>query len=366
MSKQEYQQQGYTVYHNHIDTDTAELVCQSVIGEVCDLVFKNETNKPDPTDPNTLNLFTDFNLRKKKLDNPKCVWRDGNTRRPIISKSTGMVNISFNHDVQRYVTFNPNTISKINELYGSDKLVYTYGSDRVCIKAKGSTNMNKHLDYHLNSTQLQKEPTRVQALVCGRCPTDVPVQHSGTLEVIPYFHLYWECAQAFFVSPFGKIKIHQSVPQTLYKDFDQKLPLFNVFLQRLHYIRDNNIPINDAWKPYQHLMNTLPPTYHEIKWTPILLRTGDMVCWTQKLPHRSLQNKSTTARIVFYVRLFTVDENWFGTPHQQQVAHNVTNGIVTGNHANELERQLRPPDYSWLYDNDIKTQRLCGLAPYEF
>jgi hypothetical protein len=39
-----------------------------------------------------LQLLTDPELRKKQLKNPKCIWHNNNPRKPIISKSAGMLN----------------------------------------------------------------------------------------------------------------------------------------------------------------------------------------------------------------------------------------------------------------------------------
>lgn len=364
MSKDEYDEKGYTIYRKHISDDVADIVCQSVIRDACNIVFKDEPYPPDPNDPDTLSLFTDFNFRKKRLNNPKCVWRDGNTRKPIISKSTGMINICFNHDVQEHVTFNPLTIQRISNLYGTSELVYKQGFDRVCIKAKGSTDMQRHLDYHLNNPSLQFDSNRVQAFVCGKCPTDIPVHQSGTIEMIPYFHLYWKSAQKFFTSPFGKIKIHQLVPQQLGKDFDQKLSMFNEFNRRLHTIRDNQLPITPDWEPYKDIIETLPDKFHELQWTPIDLRTGDMICWDQKLPHRSLRNKSSTPRIVFYIRLYKTDDNWADSNLRRQLASDVSSGIVRGNQDNTLERMSRPPQYQWLLNPTDTNRKLAGLDSY--
>jgi hypothetical protein len=84
-------------------------------------------------------LLNNPTLRAKYLQNPSCVWHDGNTRHPHISKNCGMCNIYHNPRVRDEISFSPRVYAVISALYQwltktSNDPVYLLGPDRVGIK----------------------------------------------------------------------------------------------------------------------------------------------------------------------------------------------------------------------------------------
>src|SRR5581483_12338145 len=82
---------GYYV-EKLFDKDFLKPIKKTMIQSSIELVFGDSVEIKDKN----LLLFTDPALRKRKLDDPNCIWRNGNSRQPLLSKSCGMIDIHYN------------------------------------------------------------------------------------------------------------------------------------------------------------------------------------------------------------------------------------------------------------------------------
>ena len=55
------------------------------------------------------------------------------------------------------------------------------------------------------------------------------------------------------------------------------------------------------------------------------MRAGQVVVWSQYLPHHSVPNKSDIARIAAYYSVMPITENWYGSREQKWVCRQVEN-----------------------------------------
>lgn len=383
-----YEREGFVVVPQVLSQDLAQELCESVLQDACRLIFAHEENPPKPGNPGTIELFFDHALRKKRLQNPRCVWQDGDTRKPLIAKRTGMLNVCFNPDVREHVLFNPAVVSPVARLYGTQRLGYIHGPDRICIKGKGAEDMPRHLDHHLFYDYSYKRgydgrfPRRVQAFVCGRVPQDVPLRDSGTLEVIPYFHHYFALARVFFHPQDGLFPLpdNKSPFHILEGNFEAGLEAFNAFIRAYTPVY---AALCDGLEPEEidadedvilfALTYRIPvPTeqIYQLAPTPVACQPGDLVCFDQRLPHRSLRNLSRQARIVFYVRLFEIPPGWYGSQEHRTLLENNARCLNTtsAQHNNAVERE-RLMRYEPAIPEDPTRRQLHDLlqtiAPYE-
>src|SRR5687768_16489862 len=99
-----------------LSLDVADKLASSVLSETLMLAFQGEDIASLELKRPSL-LLNDYDLRKKHLKNPKCVWVKGNPRKPIVSKNFGGVNISHHPGVRDQILFSPRCYEIISSLY---------------------------------------------------------------------------------------------------------------------------------------------------------------------------------------------------------------------------------------------------------
>lgn len=376
--QKEYNDRGYTIYSEHIDSTTCQKLEDSCFEDLTNLIFRNypKDERPDLRDKVNWPILTSSAYRKEKRFTNEDVWNGGNSRKPYWSKNNGMYNVYYNRDCHEAIHFNPDTFLKVASLYGHNKIRLTRGMERLCIKLgeikikneegktikyTGSTDMPTHLDYHLFNDEINMDRERVQAFVCIEVDEEIDPRNSGGLQVIPYFHLYWDIAKRYFCKdgkhPLSEEEYKVFTPQPWGKQFNEELPKFNEFLQKLHSIEENNEEMDE----YHDLLHTLPTEYHRLEWTPLKIKKGDLVCWNQRLPHSSLRNKSSIPRIVSYVTFMPTpsksrgyDYEWEGSEQQKKLIEAIKagkDGFHQGsNRDNNIERKyLRDDNFEYWY-----------------
>lgn len=378
MYTKEYLEQGYVVIPHVIEKEVATKLSGSVLNDVFRMVYKDEPVLPSQNDPESLRMLADYKLRKKRLRNPECVWTQGDSRRPILAKNSGMINICYNPDVREHVHFNPAVYHHIADLYNTPNVAYIHGPGKVSVKVEGSTEMPLHLDHNLFYRTRRvgadgRFDERVQAFVCGSIPKDVPLHHSGTIELLPYFHHYFKLAREFFHPKRGMIPLRNQRAglHKLGKHFEKHLCEFNLFVREytpVYHAIQAGIPQEKIEARKEVLQFALkhnievPKQVYPLSLTPVECNPGDMVCFNQKIPHRNLQNQSQTPRIVFYVRLFMVPENWYGSQeHSQllaQIRQEVPKEKLLHERKKSLERRMFVRDETFVC-SDPYTQELA-------
>ena len=172
---------GYTIISGVLTAEECATLSSSLTQEALNLVFKRRGFPVDIEDSGNLLLFTQPALRVKRFgDSGKAApWRNGNSRRPLLSKSDGMINIHYNQDQLRLITLNPKLFKETAKVYGTQNLVHL-GPERFSIKAQGAPDMPQHIDSNLFDDKVNYE-VRIQGLVCLEVGDDVPPRDSGTL-----------------------------------------------------------------------------------------------------------------------------------------------------------------------------------------
>ena len=294
--------------------------------EALDLVFNRRGFPVDSSNSENLLLFTDPSLRVKKFgDSGKSAcWRNRNSRQPILSKSTGMIDIYFNTEHLELVTLNKKLYREAVKVYGVGELV-NLGPERFSIKARGSPDMPKHIDSNLFYDKVNY-PIRIQGLVCLEVGNDVQPRDSGTLSVYKNFHHYWDFAGQLFhpktgLFPFPDRKSRFFVLPTGKKGWDKHYePIFREHAEMYTRFLFCDISPDDSETAefFERIRKTVkvPEKLLPLEWEHIVLKPGDVVFWNQHLPHRSLRNKSETPRIVSYYNLFPVERGWYGSEEQ--------------------------------------------------
>ena len=312
-------EEGYLIVKGVLDQNEIDKLKKDLIQNSIDLVFTQNGFDVDANDPESLQLFVDKKLREEKLgqEASRIVWRNGNTRDPILSKNNGMISIHYNKTLLEIITLNPKLYNHASKILGTDKLVHSEGPERFSIKVKGSVDMPQHIDSNL-FVEKSNYPFRIQSLVTLSVGKDVNPRDSGTISIVTHFHLYWKFAGELFhpktgLFPFSDVKTRFLALPTGSKDFDKYyLPLLKEHAKKYYDGEENSF--------YDSLRKrniTVPkPEDEHLKWKPIEMEPGDMLFWHQHLPHRSLRNKSKTPRIVAYYSIFPVEDNWYGTKHQ--------------------------------------------------
>lgn len=322
---------GYLVVKNVLSQEDCRRLSSSLIKAVSELVFTRQGFDVDPTDPETLELFMDQKLRELKLgeSGKTAVWRDGNTRQPLISKNCGMSHIHFNEDLLKTITYSEELYNTMSRIAGTPHLVHCAGPERFCLKPKGATDMPAHIDSNLFHKDVNYE-FRIQSLVTLKMDTEISPRDSGTLCVIPYFHLYWDFAREIFHPQRGICKFPDIkgrfflLPTKKDQNFDKSyLPKLKEYASEysLFLKGSRGSDHDDFYSTLEEKNIQIPHDKYleKMVWTPIQMKPGDMVFWHQYLPHRSLRQKSAIPRICAYYSVFPVDESWYGTPHQKWI-----------------------------------------------
>ena len=319
----ELKESGYTVISSIYTPEETVRLRTSIVKEVLELIF-NERGISIPLNEESLLLLTSPQLRSQTLTNPKIIWRDNNPRTPILSKSCGIMDIHYNLDVLDLITLNSRLYQLLSSIYEDNKLVHKLGPERIGIKPTDSTDMDKHIDANLFYPEVN-HLKRFQSLVCISIDSNFSFEKNGTLCVLANFHWYWDFASALFHPHNGAFPFPDNHNRyfLLPKDFDSKyLPILKTWIigytnYLYHQIKGDTI--NQQWYEKFELKGIkVPHQVKEIKWTPVKCKAGDVIVWSQYLPHRNLRNKSRIPRIVAYYSVFPIDKDWYTTQEAQK------------------------------------------------
>ena len=394
-NQRELAEHGYTIVRNFLSPEECQTLTRSFISSSLGLVFGG-TNV-DIHDERNLLLFTDLALRKERLHNPNMVWRNGNSRQPLLSKSCGMIDIHYNPEQMRIVNFNPKLYDLMSALYQKRELAHSFGPERFSIKPQGSTDMHKHIDAnpfypevnhravdYLAQPEAEKGdqpkrmglgparlvPERIQTSITLSIDKNVKVEHSGTLFLIPYFHLYWQFVGELFHPTKGLVPYPDDKSRffVLPTDWNKKyLPLLRQYATEYTEFFHRNGTVSTA-KTLQFFSRLkadgimVPVQMKPLEWVGMNVSPGDIVCWDQYLPHYTAKNKSITPRIVCYYNVFPVERDWFGTPEQKWCAQMFLEGkFFYGMDANKYPTTIRNIEE---YNDLSRTNRLQdAIAP---
>lgn len=345
IAKMTLPEEGYVIYRGILEPHDCLEVANSIINETFELILGDIPQAQRPK--LDYRILTDP-IYRKTLAIPKHVmYSEGNKYQYQWSKTTGMINIHQNPKVKELIQFNPIIVSCLTSLYGHDNVIFRTGLERVSIKPSGTDGMKMHLDYHLFGDIKNIDKNRIQAFYVASAPQDVPVAQSGTIRVLPYFHLYWSVAQLFFNihrhHPLDTKSYKNILPQVLDSTFESYLPEFNLFLQDLHnYAKGDKVQYqtihHENLADYIHLLPSLPSQYHELRWLDVELKPNDLFCWSTKLPHGNLPNISYTPRIVAYISIYSRPANWTNSLEQIQLYNKMKRGL---SYRSENTRELR-------------------------
>jgi len=336
-----------------LDPEEAVSLSKTLIAKTVDLIFTKNGYKVNPENHHDLKCLVDKPLRSKLGPGAdRIVWRNGSTQQPIINKTTGMIDLHFQPELLETITFNPKIVEASAKVMGipADKLVYAWGPERVSIKAQGSPVMRKHLDCNLFNDR-PNYPYRVQSLVTLSIDTCIDPDKSGTLNVLTYFHHFWEFARELF-SPIRNLPGH--FPKTnmgsRFMNFPSRFD--STYLRSLKYetqiylnylALDGNVKLlslsEEAKREFEHHgffdlfkecrengilvgqdLDKLSIYLKEMKWQSIKVQPGDMIFWHQHLPHRSMPNKSLIPRVVAYTNLYPAGPDWNSSFQRKWVA----------------------------------------------
>lgn len=277
-----------------------EEICSSVVDDTMRVVFEPEgemDNVRSCPQSKQLELLIDVALRRKYLRNEKCVWENGNSRKPKVSKNSGLCNLYHNPQVREKVLFNQEIYRKVqlcySQILGEEvDLVYKNGPDRVSIKPPGATEMPKHIDTYLTRPV---EQHRVQTVVTLQAAGQ---KCDGSTELLEGYSAHFDAGCYWF----GKHSefFCSSLPQQLGKNFDSLLSEFDEWINEFY--TDGHLSQSyDCQVP-------LPQKRTFIGWVQPLVTAGDILCFDQRTPHRNTKNRSLVTRIASFVSLYPIDQ----------------------------------------------------------
>lgn len=311
---------GFVIIPKVYTKEECQLLTDSISTEVIDIIFSERgVDRSDlfGNDSDNLKLLTSAELRKHKLKDPNIIWRNGNSRTPILSKNCGIIDIHYNLDVLRLVTLDKRMHAFLSELYGTEKLYHLEGPERVSIKPRGSIDMPQHIDSNLFHSEVNYMH-RIQALVCVSIDLKASENpnNCGTLCVLKNFHWYFSLASKLFHPTTGIKKFPKDTWNRYFllpENFDKVyLPVLKDHIKGYtDYLHNKIVPSGELIKKlYQDLEKgriSVPKEIKPVEWTPVVCKPGDVICWNQYLPHRNLRNKLETPRIVCYYSVFPVE-----------------------------------------------------------
>lgn len=384
--------EGYVLLKSPLTENQRAEIVKSLTDQVLYQVYGRkgiqfDYNNHDHVQP-LVKALSDKNHRENILGSlaSDTVWRKDNTRDPVWSKSTGMINIHYNQSVLSNISLNPEVYATLAHYYNYPKLAHKVGLEKVCFKAPESTLMEQHIDTNLFDDSVNY-PCRLQSLICLQVDTKIKPENSGTIEVLEYFHLYWYLARALFhpiTGPCPWPKEGKSGLGNRYhllpKDFDSKyLPALHYHIQHYTaYYHSNQTPPegwNQVYQVWREMGITVPQTIYLPLWKSV---RPSWIIWSSRLPHRSRGNKSDITRIAAYISLFPVDDSWYGTAEQEYLIkqikqchfyYNVNHGVynTTLKNPEEYEYLVGTDQISAIQDLLHRSQisrQLVGLEKY--
>lgn len=397
-----YNEYGFVVINNVISSEICTLLCQKTLDRLVQIIFGNSSVDPaifaSITFEELIHMFTDEKLRVEKLGpvGAKIMYRKGNSRQPLLSKSTGMTDQHYIPEVLEHIAFNRNLYEIACRLYGQTDMVFAAGIERFCFKSPGATAMDKHIDRSLFDPKLNyynangEMMPRIQCVVTAAVDPLTESDNSGGLCLLRNFHHYTRFAEIVFhprtgIIPFPDTPGVWSRFFILPKDFDKiYLPQF---IQLIHaymaWVKNPATLISsmilEIFTRCYHAGIVLPAEYKPITWYSVEVKPGDAVFWNYELPHFSRANKSHTARIAFYYSVFPAGPKWFGsnintwlTDQIKQLRYSYG---VQGNkfptkavNPEEQEYLTKHPEevakISQLIMSSELNRRLCGFLPW--
>ncbi len=403
--------EGYLI-RDVMSEEEADYLAKDLIDYTFDIVFENRGYEVPRDHPLALNVLTDKNIRNSLIDDAtsESVWENGNSRKPIISKSCGMFDGHYNLQCLEKINFSKRLYDISAEVMGTDKLVFRAGLERYSIKpgvrtdpqtnckAQGANDMPKHIDSNLFDANIPSlsvnYPFRIQNLVCLSVGNDVAPKDSGTLNLLVNMHHYWDFARHILNPQYGLVTmpVNTSRFHVLPKDWDSKylpnlklhIEAYTLFLHdRERYAREFTITrqIHSFYEWLEKSDVRVPSIMKDIHWKPIVLRPGQAVYWHQYLPHQSLRNKSETPRIVAYHNLFPVPgPDWYNSEERRWLLEMATKAhFYYGKDNNNYPRDIcNSYEYEYLRSNGLLSnvlnyikenplgRKLLGIDPYNF
>lgn len=236
---------GYQVY-SVLTKESATNICDDFLKETCEMILGYYENRM------TTHLLTDFNLRVKNLKDPKCVWKQGNMKSPIISKTSGHVNIYMNQNLLQCKLL-PEVKKVFSTLYNTEDLSYC-SHEQPVVKPYKSIVSNVAWD-------LQK--TRYKGYLC--------LSGGDLIQVIPGLHKLKKLMSQYMV--------------------DEKIKFLNVS-QISNFI-------------YQH---TKDSKLADVKWQTIRLQPGDLFVHDTSIPFQTLPNKGHEPFVVLPIDMVPESE----------------------------------------------------------
>jgi len=373
-----------------LEPDLAKNLARTICLRALDLIFVKPGYPVDPDDPESLLLFIDPKLRDT-IGARTATWRNGNSRQPLINRTTGMIEIHFEPDILEHVLFNDRVLeaSAATMDVPKDKLIYALGPERVSIKVKGTPAMKKHCDYNFFKEAAEfNYPYRIQSLVTLDIDTRIKPEASGTLCILSHFHHFMPLVSYIFNPKYGipNCRFPEAALKTRFLDmpsyFESRyLKTFKhcaqLYLESLQVAADRRREfvskfvgtdedteafsrLFDIWhcneifhdRDPELLLNYL----HKVEWTPISAKPGDMIFWHQHLPHRSCANKSKITRVVSYVNLYPAGDDWNDSYQQTWVAEQFTTAksrYATNSNNIESSKHTNPEEYQDLVDRGM-------------
>lgn len=389
-NKDELLTQGYTIVRGFFSPEECSIITQSFVSASLAIVF--EGTNVDCNNPENLALFTDPALRKATLKNPNMVHRNGNSRAPLLSKSSGMIDIHFNPAQMTMVNFNPRLYELLAFLYGKRELSMCYGPERFSIKAQGATDMPKHIDanpFYPEVNYKERIQTVITLSIGEIGPGATKIEHSGTLFLIPYFHHYWSFFSIMFHPKTGAIH-HPDITSRFFtiptgqNGWDKYfLPTLRVYAQAYTEFLHRGVLPQDGniLNLFRYIKNAgiaVPQQMYPLEWTGMNVKAGDVICWNQYLPHYTTKNKCKVPRIACYYSVFPVERDWFGSDEQKWCAQMFREGkFFYGTDANRFPCNVRNiEEYSYftrhsligdavspVFSSDF-SQRIAGIKSW--
>lgn len=349
--------------------------------------------------PRLLNLLTDQKLRSKIFgyNGNDLVWERGNTRTPYYTKSTGMFDGHYNLMKLQMIDFNPKLYDIATQVMGTKKLVFRAGLERYSIKpgidvvddikAEGGTDMPLHLDANLFHPEVNYS-FRIQSLISLSSDSKIEARDSGSLRLLVNFHHYWDFIGKLLHPDTGLYSIddNKSRFHILPKDFEKGIvPVINEHIIAYTHFVHRREKFDKVYEDdslitsfYEDLMIEVPKKPKLLEWRVIQLKPGQMVFWSQYLPHQSLRNKSPVPRIVAYYSLFPIDKGYYGSDEHKWLKEMISDcKFYYGVDAGKIDRTIRNrQEYIYLrkrneikkiveyINNDPIARLLLGLDEY--
>lgn len=324
-----YKQNGYTVFKGHLNEKQCDRLTETAMSTLFNMAFYVEKEKVEPTFENLI-LFSSHEERKRRLIKPTGIWANGKSTQPLCSPTTGLCYGSYLRPFQEEFTMTFETFEKVSACYGSENIAQIYGPMRYTVRYKGGHESFKQFgcsivsDFH-NACQDDKVITSAIVSIDEK----IRAEDSGTICLIPGFHLYRHIARVFFSPVRGifRLPLNLSNPTQLDDRFaTEGISSFNAFLQELHLIRNGKMKSESRHEDY--IKFELPQERVELRWTAIRLQRGDMICRSQWLPFYETECKSIIPFIALHVGYYPIPPGFQDSQPHQILINTLTNGHI--------------------------------------